>query len=171
MRVFIVFLFLLVVSLGISINSSVPMEAPFLVLFACMFALPFRYVIVITAVVAGILDIFSPIKGLSLVSYAVGIIVCFFLSRHLLTNRSLPAFFVLGLSGWFVLIVCKWLLFVLISFGVGATGIAMIFSFDSFGRLLQGFLTACALLVALFPLSPEERGPARSMPFLQSRAL
>lgn len=171
MRAFFVFLFLLVVSLGISINSSVPGEAPFLVLFACMFALPFRHVMVITAVVAGILDLFSPIKGLSLVSYTVGMIVCFFLSRHLLTNRSLPAFFVLGLSGWSVLIVCKWLLFILISLGTGATGVALIFSSDSASRLIQGFLTACALLVALYPLAPEEYGPVHTRPFLQSRAL
>lgn len=168
MRALLGFLFLLIVSLGISINSPVPVEAPFIVLFACMFALPFRAVIVIAAVVASILDLFSPIKGLSLVSYTAGMMVCFFLSRHLLTNRSLPAFFVLGLSGWFVLIACKWLLFVLISLGTGATGVALIFSFDSLGRLVQGFLTACALLVTLYPLAPEEQSLTRVRPFLQS---
>ncbi|MDP2629925.1 MAG: hypothetical protein Q8P56_00800 [Candidatus Uhrbacteria bacterium] len=170
MRLF-VFFCLLGISLGVAINSPVPSEAPFILLFACMFALPFRYVVVIVAVVAFILDLFSSLKGLSLFSYTVGIMVCFFLSRHLLTNRSLPAFFVLGLSGWFALIVCKWLLYILLSLGTGATGIALIFSLDSLVRLAQGFFTACALLVVLYPLAPEDVGRVRFLSFSRSRAL
>lgn len=117
------FLFLLAVSCVLSLRSFLPIETPFFVVFASLSFFS-RGMTAFFLILAGVcLDIFSPIKGLSLIGYGAGIGVCIALSHTLITNRSLPAFLILGISGWFTVVIVK--LLITIGFNVFVTGYSL----------------------------------------------
>ena len=143
---------LLIVSVYVQIQSSIPAELPFVVIFSCMSIMPFRAILWITLLTGCVLDVFSPIKGLSLFSYLSASLGCVFLGRHFLTHRSLPAFFTLGISGWALLILTKWLLFAIASQSMGGTGWNTIISLDMLLRVGRGFLTVSVALILFYLL-------------------
>ncbi len=167
-RSFVTLLVLLVFSLGIQVNSHVPAELPFVVIFGLMFLCPVRQVLLLAAVTGCALDLFSPIKGLSFFSYMLAVTVCFLLGRHLLTNRSLPVFLVMGMSGWICLVVCKWFLFVGLSLVMGTPVGALLVSGESLGHLGRGFFTTLGSLFLFYPLLLDAQPTSRKSSFSPS---
>ncbi|MBI4599996.1 hypothetical protein HY732_03670 [Candidatus Uhrbacteria bacterium] len=171
MRSIIILFLLLAASVIVAVASSVSGEIPFLFLFALLFLLPTRHVLLAALAVGFFLDMFSPVKGLSLFSYLLGIAACFALSRHLLTSRSLMAYLVLGMLGWLAVVLSKWLLFVLFSLWIdGGTMIQGAFP-DMLIRAARGLIISCGILVLLYPLTSGRHALSYSGAFSRSRTL
>lgn len=143
---------LLILSVYLQIQSSIPAELPFVVIFCCMVVMPFRMIFWISLLTGCVLDVFSPVKGLSLFSYLGAALGCVFLGRHLLTHRSLPAFFTLGISGWAILILTKWLIFAVATQSGGGSVWGIISSPDTLLGLGRGFFTVSATFILFYLL-------------------
>jgi|GEM_PF-2190214 len=154
----IVFFFLFAASVILDTSTSIPSETSFLVLLVMMFVFPFRTVSIVALVIGAMLDLFSPVKGLSLLSYLSGIWVCYFLSRHLLTNRSFAAFFILGLTGWIVVACIKFLIFFAVVFMTNHAALSTLFSIQTGWRFARAFGVTVVVLLSLYPLIPESQG-------------
>lgn len=104
----------------LTLASPLPRETPFIVALAGFFSLPFRGAILFAVIAGAIVDIFSPVKGLSALAYALGIGTAAILHRHMLTNRSLFAFVLLALISSTVVFAVKAIGITVISlFGLG----------------------------------------------------
>lgn len=146
------FIFLLTISCILSLRSFLPIETPFFVVFASLSFFS-RSVTVFLLVLTGLfLDIFSPIKGLSLIGYAVGIGVSITLSHTLITNRSLPAFLILGFSGWIAVVLVKTFIVVGVDVFMYGHSLTTLLGPVFLIRLLQSLLINIFFLSILFYL-------------------
>lgn len=99
-----------------TLASPVPRETLFFVAFFSLFFLSYRQAIAVALCAGLIADLFSPLKGTMAASFPAGIVIASLMQKHLLTNRSLPAFLIMGfVSGFGVMLL-----------SLGATSVAAI---------------------------------------------
>lgn len=115
MRLCVIVIALCAVSIA-TLASPVPRETLFFVAFLSLFFLSYRQALAV-ALCAGLLaDLFSPLKGVMVASFPAGLVIASLMQKHLLTNRSLPAFLIMGCVAGFVVLLLS----------LGATGVAAV---------------------------------------------
>ena len=98
------------ISIPFMLASPLPRETPFFIAVLALFMLPTRHCIVLAVAAGAAVDLFSPIKGLSAITYPIGILIVSQLSRSLLAYRSLFAYVLLAFCGGLVVLVLKGLI-------------------------------------------------------------
>lgn len=97
---FVVLLALVLLSLPLTLASILPRDLPFFVVFGGFWLIP-RSQSMVLVILAGLLvDLFSPIKGLAVLSYPLALFIVAYCERTLLVQRSFFVFLILALSAW-----------------------------------------------------------------------
>ncbi|MEK7122468.1 MAG: hypothetical protein AAB855_01280 [Patescibacteria group bacterium] len=102
------FIFVLA-SIPLTLASPLPREVPFFIAFVSLWMIP-RSGSIGLALIAGVLvDLFSPIKGLSAILYPLVLLLIIHLEQTVLVHRSLPAFLVLASIAWLCIVAIKFI--------------------------------------------------------------
>jgi hypothetical protein len=148
---------LLIAAFIFDVQAAVASDTSFVFVFGLLFFFSFRRVVYLSCAVGLLLDMFSPVKGISLLSYSAGIAASFFLSEHLLAHRSLLSWYVLGILGWITMFVSKVILLSGIAATLPAFDYYMVFSRTTMLSLGQGFIAVSVILLLLYPVVSDRR--------------
>lgn len=140
----------LVFFLALTLASSLPRETPFIVALAGFFALPLRGALLFAIIAGALVDVFSPIKGLSALAYALGIGTAALLHRHMLTNHSLLAFVLLAFISSGAVFAVKAIGMTVVSLLGADAGARSIFSIDAAFRIFRSAGLNLIMFIVLY---------------------
>lgn len=147
-----IFFCVLALSVAFALASPLPREMPFMVALAGFFIFPFRAALVYATIAGALMDVFSPVKGLSALAYAVGITVAALLHRTMLTNRSVLAFVILTSIASISVFAVKTAGMMIFSLALPEIDVLMLFSLDSMARLMWSFVLNAAMAAILYAI-------------------
>lgn len=147
-----IFFCVLALSIASALASPLPREMPFMVALAGFFLFPFRAAVAYAAVAGALMDIFSPVKGLSAFAYVVGIAIAALLHQTMLTNRSVLAFMILASIANISVFAVKAAGMIIFSMALHEVDALMLFSLDSMERLMWSFALNVAMAAILYAI-------------------
>lgn len=145
------FAFTIVVSVVLTLASPLPREAPLFIVLLAFTVVPYRESMAIALGAGFLVDLFSPVAGLSVIAYPVAIMGVSFLTRQIFSHRSLLGFLILTLFAGVTVFVIKSVGFLLMTTVAGGDLFSLLeLFFDSRGLFARAFATNVVYGVVLY---------------------